>query len=113
MRPEDWVDPDYRDDLPRISAARVARTSYMTQDGRRDLSEDLTLYERLTSADPMHASPLGQVARVDSWNQIIHEVPMEDGLGAFHVKLPRIGKLIGYRSLRHDVEMQKGYQSFS
>lgn len=46
----------------RISAARCARVSYLTQNGERDPAEDLKLYERLVSADPPHASPLEHVA---------------------------------------------------
>lgn len=49
-------------DLIKISVARCARVSYMTQDGRRDVSEDIRLYERLVSARPPHASPLEHVA---------------------------------------------------
>lgn len=46
----------------RISVARCARVSYLTQDGRRDLAEDLALFDRLASAKPMHASPFEHVA---------------------------------------------------
>ena len=50
-------------DLPvdlrkKISAARSARTSYRTHDGRiSDVAEDLKLYERLVGCDPKHVSP--------------------------------------------------------
>lgn len=50
----------------RVSAARCARVSYLTQDGRRDVAEDLTLYERLTAAQPPHLSPLEHVAIVET-----------------------------------------------
>jgi thymidylate synthase ThyX len=45
-----------------VSAARCARVSYLTHDGRRDHSKDVELYERLISADPPHISPLEHVA---------------------------------------------------
>jgi thymidylate synthase ThyX len=45
----------------RISAARCARVSYLTQDGKRDANEDLALYERLVG--PGHLSPLEHPAR--------------------------------------------------
>lgn len=45
----------------RVSVARCARVSYLTQDGRRDPSADLDLYTRLASAG--HMSPLEHVAR--------------------------------------------------
>ncbi len=48
--------------LRRISAARCARVSYLTHDGRRDHSADLDLYARLVAAAPPHASPLEHVA---------------------------------------------------
>jgi hypothetical protein len=47
--------------LVEVSSARCARVSYMTQDGRRDLFEDLRLYRGdhtrsgLITAEPMHA----------------------------------------------------------
>lgn len=46
-----------------ISAARCARVSYLTQDGKRDPIEDLKLYDRLIVADPPHMSPLEHVAQ--------------------------------------------------
>jgi thymidylate synthase ThyX len=48
--------------LQRVSAARCGRVSYLTQSGRRDLDEDLALYDRFVTADPPHASPLEHVA---------------------------------------------------
>lgn len=45
--------------LAKISAARCARVSYLTHDGRvPDVEEDLKLYERLAGSAPIHASPL-------------------------------------------------------
>lgn len=49
------------EDARKISAARCARVSYLTHDGKRDLSADITLYTRLTSGG--HMSPLEHVAR--------------------------------------------------
>lgn len=46
----------------RVSVARCARVSYLTQEGVRDHTEDLRLYQRLTSSKPIHASPLEHVA---------------------------------------------------
>jgi thymidylate synthase ThyX len=45
-----------------VSAARCARVSYLTHDGRRDVDKDLVLYERLVTARPPHWSPLEHVA---------------------------------------------------
>lgn len=45
--------------LAMLSAARCARVSYMTHDGRRPhMDEDLALFNRLVRSDPAHASPL-------------------------------------------------------
>ena len=49
------------DDARKISAARCARVSYLTHEGKRDLSADIILYDRLTSGG--HMSPLEHVAR--------------------------------------------------
>lgn len=46
--------------MRQISAARCARVSYLTHDGKRDLDADLTLYKRLVSGG--HMSPLEHVA---------------------------------------------------
>jgi thymidylate synthase ThyX len=44
----------------RISAARCARVSYLTHEGRREIEKDLELYERLKS--DRHLSPFEHVA---------------------------------------------------
>jgi hypothetical protein len=43
--------------LVRISAARCARSSYATFDGKRSIVKDLELYDRLITTKPVHASP--------------------------------------------------------
>jgi hypothetical protein len=48
--------------LAKISSARCARVSYLTQDGRRDLDEDLSLAVRLESSG--HMSPFEHAAQV-------------------------------------------------
>ena len=61
-----YVQPDESLELgvaKRVAAARCARVSYLTHDGRRDLAADLQLYDRLVAARPPHASPLEHVAR--------------------------------------------------
>lgn len=57
------MEPDGNDVLTKVSAARCARVSYLTQDGVRDYEKDLELYERLVTADPAHWSPLEHVCR--------------------------------------------------
>jgi len=46
-----------------VSAARCARVSYLTHNGKRDVQEDAAMYHRLVSAEPPHASPLEHVAK--------------------------------------------------
>jgi thymidylate synthase ThyX len=75
------------EDAKRISVARCARVSYLTQDGVRDWSKDLDLYDRLTTQQPPHASPLEHVATPASggtgnfrgWQQLRHLVLERDG----------------------------------
>jgi len=75
-----FVDPRH------VSAARCARVSYLTQDGRRDVLEDEKLYQRLATADPIHSSPFEHVAtplvddktvlgNFDGWAQLRHYHP--------------------------------------
>jgi thymidylate synthase ThyX len=90
----DWHTPYIRPDevdldvetRKRISAARCARVSYLTHDGRRDLAADEVLYQRLVTADPPHWSPLEHVARP----QRPDEAPL--------------GNLRGWRQLRHELD---------
>lgn len=60
------------EDLKRVSAARCARVSYMTHDGRRPpFEEDLELFVRLAGSDPKHLSPLEhQAEALDSPSMI-------------------------------------------
>lgn len=76
--------------LRRVSVARCARVSYLTHDGQRSLDKDLSLYEKLTTADPMHASPLEHVATPNpeaplgnffGWSQLRHHVEFERATG--------------------------------
>lgn len=50
----------------KLSVARCARTSYLTQEGKTPkLEEDLALYDRLVGGDPLHASPCEHQATPD------------------------------------------------
>lgn len=49
-------------DRVKVSVARCARVSYLTHDGRRDVTEDFKLYGKLISADPPHLSPFEHAA---------------------------------------------------
>lgn len=103
-----------------ISAARCARVSYLTQDGTRDLEKDLELYERLTTADPPHWSPLEHVATPWPWNRqegCIHfgqTVPVvHDDFTCMPLDhLPRVGNLLAWRSLRTTLEAEQGVRTY-
>lgn len=142
IRPEDWAwacdemgarytevaDTDTRAALSSflrpISTARCARTSYMTQDGKRDPAEDLKLYHRLLHTDepddPMHASPLEHVATPAPWNRQLVGLAIVDGQlrlvpgGQAEVvlDLPIVGKFVGWAQHRHEVEVEQRIQSF-
>lgn len=115
-------------ELAPISAARCARVSYLTQEGKRDIAEDLRLYDRLTERqkdtiaehDPIHWSPLEHVATPWGWNRqegCIHfgqdEDVDEDTYTCIRLDhLPRIGNLLGWRSLRTTVEAEKGVVTY-
>ncbi len=84
-----YVTADERD-LPlemqqKLSAARCARMSYLTHDGRHDQDADLALFEKLATAEPMHASPMEhqatpnrlgnrQVGNLTGWSQLRHRL---------------------------------------
>lgn len=94
--------------ISKISAARCARVSYLTQNGIRDILEDLNLFNRLVNADPPHWSPLEHVAT--PW-----PVNADPGYNLYYYEgnvkhkavgqRPRIGNLLGWRSLRTEHEM--------
>jgi thymidylate synthase ThyX len=75
-------------ELAKMSAARCARTSYLTTEGKPPTrQEDLQLYERLVGSDPKHANPLEHPARSLShatskgnfvgWEQYRHQISGE------------------------------------
>ncbi len=72
-------------DFPKVvsvSTGRCARTSYLTQEGIRDIAEDIALHDRLATARPMHASAFEHVAMATSDNS-------------------RYGKYTGWKAYRH------------
>lgn len=71
------------DVIRKVSAARCARVSYLNHNGRRDIEQDINLFERLVTAQPPHASPLehiatpaapfeGTLGNLDGWHQLRH-----------------------------------------
>jgi hypothetical protein len=76
------IDGVFIPDVVKISTGRCARTSYLTQEGTRDFSEDIKLHDRLRYHTPLHASPFEHVCQA-----------MGDG--------ERCAKYIGWKSYRH------------
>lgn len=97
IRDED-VFPDFvtHDDLKKLSVARCASTSYKTVDGF-DMSLDRAkeIYDKLVSADPIHASPFEHVAQAD-------DVLGGGAWGCAHPEQHR--NFVGFRQLRAMIE---------
>lgn len=56
--PFEWTETEQLIEMIKASVARCARVSYLTSEGKKPtLSEDVTLYDRLVSSRPLHASP--------------------------------------------------------
>lgn len=89
----------------KVSAARCARTSYLTTEGKTPtVEEDLALYERLAGSNPKHANPLEHPAIAtwgDStapgnfvgWHQFRHQI---DGESATRLTFDRKARLALY-----------------
>lgn len=116
-RAEQWVTVQ----KCRISAARCARTSYETQAGLRDHKEDIGLFGRLINdreADerPLHWSPLEHVATPDPSNRQSGSYEFVGLDGKAHIgglsHLPKIGNLLGWRSLRVEEEAIMGVTTY-
>lgn len=106
--------------LAKISAGRCARTSYLTQNGVRDLSEDLTLFGRLidrdSDEDPRHWSPLEHPATPWPENRQSGKLGFK-ALNGKYVEaplshLPKTGNLLAYRSLRTELETTMGQVTY-
>jgi hypothetical protein len=90
--------------LAHVSAARCAAVSYMNQT-KQDIEADVARYEKLVSADPMHASPLEHPCTPRSTNVAQVTVRPSDGSPSFMVTRPRYGNFVGWHQLRYDVEV--------
>jgi thymidylate synthase ThyX len=79
--------------LAEVSVGRCARVSYLTHDGRRDLREDIALFERLKNANPGHWSPFEHVG-------IAEGSMVSTGLQG------RSGNFFGWRQFRKTFEQE-------
>lgn len=92
----------------KISAARCARVSYLTHDGKRDIAKDIELYDRLVSAG--HMSPLEHVATplVDSLTDLARYA------GVYHKKEVQLssafcGNFRGWQQLRKRIPYESDF----
>jgi hypothetical protein len=87
--------------LRKVSVARCARVSYLTHDGRQtSVEEDLTLFNRLVGAQPLHASPAEHQATPDEQTD-----PNELRPARWEWKYaPEHGNFVGWRQYRKTLE---------
>lgn len=95
----------------KVSAARCARVSYLTHTGERDVYKDIELFDKLSQAKPPHWSPMEHVATPWLSNVQGDLISFTDRHGnplILHTRhLPRVGNLLGWRSLRTEVEASR------
>ncbi len=101
-----YIQPEERDGVfeftenaRRISAARCARVSYLTHDGKRDLDADIVLYDRLVGGG--HMSPLEHVATPAGFERVMDSIGQEYVTQAEAEKpRPYFGNFRGWKQLR-------------
>jgi thymidylate synthase ThyX len=58
-----FLDPkDIYNELIKIATGRCARVSYLNHDGKRDITADIALHDRLLNSKPAHLSPFEHIA---------------------------------------------------
>ena len=92
-----------KEELRRISTARCARVSYRTFEGRTpSRDEDLALYARLLSRQPVHASPAEHQATPDEiW-------PDRSGVGKTFKRPDLHGNFYGWIQHRKLIQGEHG-----
>lgn len=93
--------PDNLSIAIKISVARCARVSYLTQEGKTPtIEEDLKLYDRLVGSVPLHASPAEHQATPDAFLTV--------GFDDFGWKNPELhGNFVGFKQYRKYLEHGK------
>lgn len=109
-RPGEWHLPyvkaqerrDYDDETClKLSVARCARVSYLTQDGQQPSVEaDHALYDRLIGSIPLHASPAEHQAMPDNWG---YNFPLNPKVACF-LNGKQHGNFVGWRQYRRTLE---------
>jgi hypothetical protein len=83
----------------KVSVARCARVSYLTQDGVRDTRLDLELHDRLVGAVPPHASPFEHVARPCRFEYDCED----DHYSVYHEDVNKQGNFKRWVQYRHEL----------
>ena len=93
------------DVLIRASAARCARSSYATFDGKRSIVKDLELYDKLITTKPVHASPAEhQVTPDEPIKMMFHYLVNEPEQTKTVWQSPELhGNMIGWRQHRKQI----------
>ena len=72
--------PDIKFILQKISAARCCRVSYLLHDGTNpNVTDDLSLFNRLAGSVPKHYSPLEHQAKPDLFDGYVYQYPEYHG----------------------------------
>jgi len=90
---------------PRVSAARCARTSYLTHEGKRDFGADTKLYESL--AESGHMSPLEHPAKALS--SITWEIESVRQMKAWIADRIPCGNFWGWQQLRKLIPFEHNF----
>lgn len=89
---------EFSEEARKISAARCARVSYLTHDGKRDLEADLRLYDRLAGAG--HMSPFEHVATPASHIELGHDLRSDSAPLIEYTVSEWHGNFCGWKQLR-------------
>jgi thymidylate synthase ThyX len=102
---------EFSETARQVSAARCARVSYLTHDGKRDYAKDLELYERLVGGG--HMSPLEHVATPHHEERDHVDFSSSDGFEFGHTTLEpsteMIGNFRGWKQLRKFVQYEDDF----
>jgi hypothetical protein len=107
VRPEEYSELSL-EQLIKLSTARCARVSYLTQDGIRDVNADFTLYDRLLSGG--HMSPSEHPARPMTEAEIILYTEQRYA-GSYTAPLPFLGNFRGWVQHRKEIPGEADMQA--
>lgn len=99
---------EHSEEARKVSAARCARVSYLTHDGKRDYAKDLELYDRLYEGG--HMSPFEHVATpLNRVNQLVEVDETALGRPIYRWYPEFEGNFRGWRQLRKFFPHEENY----